>query len=700
MQQKRLLLPLVLVASLILAACGGDAPPPAPAEPAAPAAEVPAAEVVGDVDAPAADDDYMAQREACTWDNVCWPEIVETIPASFTGAPMFDAQVASGELPPVEERLPLEPLVIQPAESIGQHGGTLRRAFTGPGDRQNGERWVNDYTIFWDPSGTVLMPRLAKDWESNEDATEWTFYLREGSKWSDGHPFTADDYIFWYEHILLNEDLTTIVPWYLQWGGETAVFEKIDDYTFKIIFAQPFPAWPNHMASSTVGGHFHKGQGGGNAGGLYSPAHYLEQFHPDFIGEEEAERLAEEAGYESWYLHFLFRNDQQMNMDVPSMAPWKPVSRIASDEFVLERNPYFIGVDTEGNQLPYFDRISMELVEELEVLNLRAIAGNYTIQGRHIDFGSLPVIRQNEAQGGYFVDFWSSTTRHPVKIAFSVDWNEDEEIADYTVRSLDFRKALSLAIERDEINETFFLGVGRESSFCPANVQPYFNSDRWDQEFGRFDPDEANALLDAIGLDQRDGEGFRLLPSGNRLVLRADAVSGVFLDYPGIGERIAQMWQEHVGVQLLINPVERSLWIERNQANQSMMNIFETGEFNPAVSARLIPSERWGPVAQVWGNVPNPDPDDYDGPQWVKDMVAKHWAALQEPDADAALQLLIEGTEIMCDNHARIGIVVDIPVYTTLIKNNVRNVTKPMEWIVYPQTPGNGLPEQFYIIED
>ncbi|MEX1018483.1 MAG: ABC transporter substrate-binding protein [Litorilinea sp.] len=707
MQQLRrwMILPLALVAVMILAACGGGsgqepAPPSGdtdtPAAEEQPAGEEPAAAPGGS----SANDEYLAAREACTWDNRCWPEIIDTIPESFNEAPMLAEMVANGDLPPVEERLPAEPLVIEPAEMIGEYSGTLRRAFTGPGDRQNGERWVNDYTIFWDPSGTVVVPRLAKDWESNEDASEWTFYLREGSRWSDGEPFTADDYMFWYEHILLNEDLTTAVPSYLNWGGDLAVMEKIDDYAFKITFAAPFPSWPTQMASSNVGGHLHKGQAGGNGGNLYAPAHYLEQFHPDFIGQEEADRLSTEAEYESWNLHFLFRNDPQMNMEVPVMSPWKPISRIASDEYTLERNPYFIGVDSAGNQLPYYDRISMELVEELEVLNLRAIAGNYTIQGRHINFGSLPVIRENEEAGNYFVDFWSSTTRHPVKVAFSVDWNEDPEIAEYTVGSLDFRKALSLAIEREEINETFFLGVGRPASFCPAGVLPYFNSDRWDEEFGRFDPEEANALLDSIGLEERDSEGYRLLPSGDRLVLRADAVSGSFLDYPAIGERISQMWRENVGVQLQINPVERSLWIERNQANQSMMNIFETGEFNPAVVDRLIPSERWGPVADVWGATPNPDPADYDGPQWVKDMVAKHWEAMQEPDPDRALELFIEGTEIMCDNSARIGIVVDIPVYTTLIKKNVRNVTKPMEWIVYSQTPGNGMPEQFFEVSE
>lgn len=671
---------LILVVITLLAAC-------APA----PEAGIPQVD-----DEPVPVDDYQAQRAECTFENPCWPEIRDTVPAAFQEAPMLAEMVASGDLPPVEERLPVEPLVIEPAEQIGEHGGTWRRAFTGPGDRQNIERMNNDYAIFWDTNSTELRPRLVKAWESNADASEWTFYLREGTRWSDGAPLTADDYVFWYEHILTNEQLVASIPWYMTWGDELAVLEKVDDYTFTIRFAQPFPIWPETMATSTVAGHFHQGWVGL---GLVAPQHYLEQFHADFVGEEEATALAREAGYETWYLHFLSKNDAHMNPDLPGLTQWIPVTTVASSEYVLERNPYFWAVDTEGNQLPYFDRVSMELVEELEVLNLSAIAGNYTIQGRHIDFGMLPVIRANEESGDYFVDFWISRTRHQAKIAFNQDWNEVPEIAEL-LQSRDFRKALSLSIERDEINETFFLGDGREASFCPQDTPPYFTLDRWDEEFGRFDPDEANRILDELGLEQRDSDGFRTLPDGSSLTLAIDAVSGAFIPYPEIGERIGQMWRENLDINLRVNPVERSLWVERMGANQPMMNIFATGDYNPEVLPRLLPTDRWAPLAADWANTPNPDPADYDGPEWIKDLVLKHWEAVQEPDPELRRQLFIEGTEIMCDNHARLGMVVDVPDLTVIIKNNVRNVPTPLERNVYAQTPAHAYPETWSIVQD
>ena len=474
-----LLLALAIVA-LVAVGCSSDTET-APEEAAAPtAASEEAAAPAGGEAAPAAApaDDYQAQREACTTESPCWPAVVDTMPSEFHEAPMLAEKVAAGDLPPVEERLPVDPLVIQPAEDIGQYGGTLHRAFTGPGDAQNIERWNNDYRFFWNTGATEIVPRAFKSYSTNEDNTEWTFTLREGMKWSDGEPYTVDDYLWWYDHVLTNDVLVPTKPWYMMWGDEMAKFEKVDDLTLKMTFATPFPLWLENLASQTVAGHF---QNGDTGLGLVAPGHYLEQFHPDFIGEDEANAKAVEAGYESWNLYFLAMNDARMNPELPLTTPWVPVTRIADSEFVLERNPYFFAVDTDGNQLPYFDRISMELVEELEVLNLRAIAGNYTVQGRHIDFAKLPVIRENQAAGDYFVNFWGSSTRNPVAIYINQDWNEDPEIAQFTVGSRDFRIALSLAIERDELNETFFLGVGTPASQCPANTPPFFNSDRWDR---------------------------------------------------------------------------------------------------------------------------------------------------------------------------------------------------------------------------
>ena len=184
------------------------------------------------------------------------------------------------------------------------------------------------------------------------------------------------------------------------------------------------------------------------------------------------------------------------------------------------------------------------------------------------------------------------------------------------------------------------------------------------------------------------------------MVLRIDAVSGAFLDYPAIAERVGQMWEETVGVQLTVNPVERSLWVERMEANQPMMNMFATGDWNPEVAPRLLPSDRWAPLAAAWAGTPNPDPAEYDGPEWIKEMVLKHWEASQEQDPERRRQLYIEGTEIMCDNHARLGMVVDVPDLTVVVKNDMRNMARPLERNVYAQTPSHAYPETWFVVQE
>ena len=198
---------MLMLAALVMAAC--SSPSPQAAEPLPQNGEVaaPQGDEAGAQAAPTPASAYLAQREQCTAETPCLPTVVDTLPSSFQEAPMLAELVEAGELPPVEERLPQQPLVLQPAEVIGEYGGTWLRAFTGPGDRQNIERLLYNTPARWNTSVTEVVPYILRDWEPNEDTSEWTLYLREGMKWSDGEPFTTADYMFWYEHILQNEQL-------------------------------------------------------------------------------------------------------------------------------------------------------------------------------------------------------------------------------------------------------------------------------------------------------------------------------------------------------------------------------------------------------------------------------------------------------------------------------------------------------------
>ena len=202
--------------------------------------------------------------------------------------------VAAGELPPVDERLPAEPLVEEVVDEIGQYGGTLRRGFTGPGDHNNYTRVVYDALVRHAPDGSQVIPHIAKGWESNDDFTEWTVFLREGMKWSDGAPFTADDIMFWYENILLNEDLNPTTPvWMQNADGSVATVEKIDETTVKWTFGQPNTAFLLDLANKD-------GADKAIPNLAFVPAHYLKDFHPDFADEAELQAKVDEAGFDTW----------------------------------------------------------------------------------------------------------------------------------------------------------------------------------------------------------------------------------------------------------------------------------------------------------------------------------------------------------------------------------------------------------------
>ncbi len=185
--------------------------------------------------------------------------------ASYGEAPMLSALVEKGELPPVEERLPKNPLVIEPYEEIGQYGGVLRRSYTGPSDTPNTDRFLRDGFVIWTSDGSKTYPNLLADWDLSTDGRIFTFELREGVKWSDGVPFTTDDVMFWYEDIILNEELTPVVPSYLRPGDEIAVFRKVSDTVFEVEFAVANPMFVEERLVEFD---------------IHAPKHYLKQFHP------------------------------------------------------------------------------------------------------------------------------------------------------------------------------------------------------------------------------------------------------------------------------------------------------------------------------------------------------------------------------------------------------------------------------------
>src|SRR5436309_5369945 len=429
-------------------------------------------------------------------------------PKTFKEAPQLAELVKAGKLPPVQERIGRDPLVVKPLREIGKYGGTWRRGFTGHFDTSNGHRAAqNDKLLYWDYTGTGIVPNIARDWKVRPDGKVTTLWLRRGMRWSDGAPFTADDFVFWYQDMYLNQELIPVPLTVMTINGTPISLEKVDDTTIRFFAPEPYHALPIVLAS--VWGIGHHARFGREGLGGFAPAHYLKQFHPKYASKEDMAKKLAELKFETWVTLFKNRNDACRNPDLPVVTPWKTVSPITTPTWILERNPYSVWVDTDGNQLPYIDRIRMTLGENLEVINLRAVAGEYDSQARHIDISKLPVLLENQPKGRYRVYLDPSDQGADVGLFCNQTYEKGPEIARW-LGTREFRIALSHGIDRRQINETFVLGLGQTGSAAPGERTLYFPGQEYKALHTAYDVKRANEMLDKLGLTRKDSDGYRL----------------------------------------------------------------------------------------------------------------------------------------------------------------------------------------------
>jgi peptide/nickel transport system substrate-binding protein len=255
------------------------------------------------------------------------------------------------------------------------------------------------------------------------------------------------------------------------------------------------------------------------------------------------------------------------------LTPWKTVTPINTPTWVLERNPYFYEVDTAGNQLPYLDRLVMTLAENLEVLNLRAIAGEYDLQERHTSMTKIPVFLENRAKVGYDIKLDPALNGCDATLQTNQAYDADREIAKL-LQSTDFRRALSLGIDRDQLNETFWLGLGTPGSVAPSESLPYSPGQEWRRKWATLDLKQANALLDKVGLTKKDSEGYRLRTDGKgRLRLEVMTSAGAFIPHTQIAEMIKEQWKK-IGIQADVKEFERSLFFTRMRSNEHQIGVW------------------------------------------------------------------------------------------------------------------------------
>lgn len=465
---------------------------------------------------------------------------------------MLAAMVEAGSLPPVTERLPAEPLVVTPTNTVGTYGGTFFGASMAPETTSDFQLGMVTGLFRFSNDLAENYPEVATGYEFNADYTSCTITLREGIRWSDGEPFTANDMMFYFEDWQYDRDVQPTVGGQWVVGGEPIGVTMVDDQTVEFTFSVANPAF-NLVNYS------------GAPSEPWRPRHYLEQFHLKY--NPEANDVAVAAGYDSWQLYFLAQsaattwNYGAQNPELPVLGPWRPVSNDTQRQ-QYERNPYYFKIDTEGNQLPYVDNVIIDYAGDPEVMNLRAISGELSVAGLDLQLINFPVIKGGEEAGDYTTTLVFSERGADVALAFNQE--HPDPVLYEVFRDVRFRQAMSLAINREEINEIVFLGQGTIRQATINETASFFKQE-WADHYVAFDLEQANSLLDEMGL-QRDDSGNRLRSDGEALSFQLE-----YLPQEGpkaeVCDLVVRHWAE-LGIQVQASARERNFLLERIDAGE------------------------------------------------------------------------------------------------------------------------------------
>lgn len=467
-------------------------------------------------------------------------------PRTFTQAPALRRQVERGELPPVAERLPEQPVMITPPEQAGPYGGTWRRLATSIGDLIASQDGVGGASLVQcTPDYQDVRPALAIDWKISDDARQFTFHLRRGVRWSDGEPFDANDIVFWHRHVLSNPHLTATSTGAFSQGEQLVALDKLDQYTVRFTFPESNPLFINRLATAT------------NSQVVAYPRHYLKDFHGDLADTEALSRRAHEAGFNFWY--DLFEDKAHgRNPELPRLTPWVMTQPPPATPIIFERNPYYWKVDPDGRQLPYIDRVTYQIVSK-GLINLKIISGEVDMQTRHVDLRHYPLLMENRAAGGYRVRRWHASSNGSVLMP---NMNHKDPVLAELFQDRRVRRALSHAIDREAINELIYFGLGAPAQMAPHPASPYARPEYATRHIA-YDPALANRLLDAAGLAARNGRGIRLRPDGRPLSLSLESFD--LIADPETMQMVARNWRA-VGIDARMRQFARSLFYTRVEA--------------------------------------------------------------------------------------------------------------------------------------
>jgi peptide/nickel transport system substrate-binding protein len=604
--------------------------------------------------------------------------------ANYSEAPMLASMVDSGDLPPVEERVSENPIVVDPMNEIGEYGGRL---ITAANELSNAYDmwWARQFYMFTIGPDMQVFAHVPASYELSDDYKVMTLNLRPGLKWSDGEPFDADDIMFWYNDILLNKELTPTVNSSWAPGGEVVKIRKLDQYTLEFEFAVSYPAIAVQVSTYLT------------RPMISRPMHYLKKWHISY--NEDADDLAAEEGYDSWWQAFSFHGKPKFGQDtdLPMTFPWV-LSEVTTTERIYDRNPYYWMVDVEGNQLPYADGMDVRLVQNEEVQNLNIAAGELSYAAHGTALTNYPFYKQNEEEGGYQTRLWQGIEGSNAAVAFNLTSND--EVLREIFNDIRFRQAMSLAIDRDEINELVYFGraVPRQATVVPASTA---YEDWMGEHYATLDVEQANQLLDEMGLE-KGSDGFRKRPDGETLTLNLPYVeAGGARDK--IPELLKSYWEENVGVKTVVRQVQREFYMTQAEANEFDVGFWGYDRANDLAmyqtnAIRFVPP--WG--AEFGSGMPWETWYDTNGasgeepPAEIKELfeLRDEWVQypLGTPESDEVLK------QIVTKNVENLYVIGSVGLAPTpvIVRNDVKNVPETalfgevMRWYSY-------LPQQWYV---
>ena len=495
---------------------------------------------------------------------------------AYSEAPSLAKKVAAGKLPPVDERLPINPRKLNFKNlglKIGKYGGSIRMLMARAKDARQMSVYGYSRLVGYHPKTFELEADILESFEVKE-GRRFTFELRRGHKWSDGQPLTSEDFRYWWEDVANNKELSPVgPPKIMTINDELPIFEVINRYKFRYTWKRPNPDFLPRLASASPLY-------------IYRPAHYMRQFHEKYTDQDVLKKTVKKSKQRNWAaLHNkmdnLYRND---NVDLPVLQPWVSISKPSASRLIFKRNPFFHRVDPEGKQLPYTDSFIFTIANN-KLIPAKTGTGEVDLQARYLRFDDYTFLKKGEERSPYSTRLWK--TAKGAHLALFPNLNVNNPILRKLIRDVRFRRALSLSVHRHEINQVIYYGlaIGGNNSVLPESplYRPTYRN-KW----ANFDLQKANQLLDEIGLVQRDSSGIRLMPDGSPLHLIIET-AGESTEQTDVLELVRDSWLK-IGIKIFSKPSQRNVFRNRIFSGETAMSIW-SGVENGLITSNSSPAE-------------------------------------------------------------------------------------------------------------